>query len=120
MLQKFMDAIVTEGEWSLMFFGGTFSHAIVKRPKHGDFRVQNDFGGTALLADPPTQVLASATRALQAVDPTLYARVDGIVDNNRFLLMELELIEPMLFLSDHPEAPTRFAHAIANVLDGRT
>jgi hypothetical protein len=116
MLQKFMDAIITVGEWSLMFFGGTFSHAILKRPKYGDFRVQNDFGGTARLADPPPYVLASATRALQVVDPTLYARVDGIVDNDRFLLMELELIEPMLFLSDHPEAPTRFAQAIANVL----
>jgi glutathione synthase/RimK-type ligase-like ATP-grasp enzyme len=116
MLQKFMDAIVAEGEWSLMFFGGTFSHAILKRPKPGDFRVQNDFGGNSRLADPPSHVLASATRAVEAVDPTVYARVDGIVDQGRFLLMELELIEPMLFLSDYPQAPARFSQAIAKTL----
>src|SRR5579864_9418855 len=116
MLQKFMDSITTEGEWSLIFFGGKFSHAILKKPQPGDFRVQNDFGGTARRADPPPHVLASATRAVEAVDPTVYARVDGVVDDGRFLLMELELIEPMLFLADHPEAPTRFAAAIAHAL----
>ena len=116
MLQKYIDSITTEGEWSLIFFAGTFSHAIIKQPRPGDFRVQNDFGGTARRADPPPHVLASATRPVQAVDPTVYARVDGVVDDGRFLLMELELIEPMLFLADHPEAPTRFAAAIANAV----
>ena len=116
MLQKYIDSITTEGEWSLIFFGGTFSHAIIKQPKPGDFRVQNDFGGTARLADPPPHVLASATPAVEAVDPTVYARVDGVVEHNQFLLMELELIEPMLFLADHPEAPTRFAAAIAHAV----
>jgi glutathione synthase/RimK-type ligase-like ATP-grasp enzyme len=116
MVQKFMESISTEGEWSLMFFGGAFSHAILKKPQPGDFRVQNDFGGTSQLADPPPHVLASATRALQAVHPTLYARVDGVVEGGQFLLMELELIEPMLFLADHPDAPNRFAHAISRAL----
>ena len=116
MLQKYIDSITTEGEWSLIFFAGTFSHAIIKQPRLGDFRVQNDFGGTARRADPPPHVLASATRAVEAVDPTVYARVDGVVDDGRFLLMELELIEPMLFLADHPEATTRFAAAIANAV----
>lgn len=115
-LQKYIDSITTEGEWSLIFFGGTFSHAIIKQPKPGDFRVQNDFGGTSRLADPLPHVLASATRAVEAVDPAVYARVDGVVDEGRFLLMELELIEPVLFLTDHPEAPTRFAAAIAHAL----
>ncbi len=116
MLQKFIPSISSEGEWSLIFFGGKFSHAVLKRPKPGDFRVQNDFGGSSRLADPPLHVLASATRAVEAVDPTVYARVDGVVDQGRFLLMELELIEPMLFLAEHPEAPTRFAAAIAKAL----
>lgn len=119
MLQKFMDSITTEGEWSLIFFGGQFSHAILKKPKAGDFRVQNDFGGTAHRADPPPHVLASATRAVQAVDPTIYARVDGIVDGSQFRLLELELIEPMLFLADHPQAPARFAGAIAQAIASR-
>ena len=115
MLQKFMDAI-TEGEWSLMFFAGTFSHAVLKKPKTGDFRVQNDFGGTAQLADPTSHVLSSATRAVEAVEPTLYARVDGVVDEGIFRLMELELIEPAVFLADHPQAANRFADAIARAL----
>ena len=113
MLQKFMPSITTEGEWSLIFFAGKFSHAVIKQPKSGDFRVQNDFGGTARLADPPPHVLASAIRTIEAVDPTVYARVDGVVDQGHFLLKELELIEPALFLADHPQAPTRFAAAIA-------
>ncbi len=116
MLQKFMASITVEGEWSLIFFAGKFSHAVIKQPKSGDFRVQNDFGGTSRLADPPAHVLASAIRAVEAVDATVYARVDGVVDCGRFLLMELELIEPMLFLADHPEAPARFAAAISTAL----
>ena len=116
MIQKFMETITAEGEWSLMFFAGEFSHAILKKPQPGDFRVQNDFGGTACLADPPAHVLSSATCAVHAVDPTVYARVDGVVAEDRFVLMELELIEPMLFLADHPQAPSRFAAAIAQAV----
>jgi hypothetical protein len=119
MVQKFMDNIASEGEWSLIFFAGAFSHAVLKRPNPGDFRVQNDFGGTSQLADPPPHVLESATRPLQAVDPTLYARVDGVVDEGQFCLMELELIEPALFLADHSAAPDRFADAIARVIASR-
>jgi glutathione synthase/RimK-type ligase-like ATP-grasp enzyme len=119
MVQKFMPAITNEGEWSVVFFAGTFSHAVLKKPQAGDFRVQNDFGGSSNLADPPPRVLESASRALRAVDPTIYARVDGVVDEGRFLLMELELIEPALFLADHPAAPSRFADAIAQVLASR-
>ena len=116
MVQKFMDSIVEEGEWSLLFFDRQFSHAVVKTPKPGDFRVQNDFGGSERIADPPAHVLQSATRILDIVEPTVYARVDGVVDGQQFRLMELELIEPMLFLAAHPEAPVRFADAIAKKL----
>jgi hypothetical protein len=116
MVQKFMNSIVDQGEWSLLFFDRQFSHAVLKTPKAGDFRVQNDFGGNERAADPPPHVLDSATRILQTVEPTLYARVDGIVDGHQFRLMELELIEPMLFLASHPEAPARFADAIARTL----
>jgi hypothetical protein len=100
----------------LIFFDGAFSHALLKQPKPGDFRVQNDFGGTSRIADPPPLVLESATRVVQAVDRTLYARVDGVVEDEQFLLMELELIEPALFLASHAEAPARFARAIAQAL----
>jgi glutathione synthase/RimK-type ligase-like ATP-grasp enzyme len=116
MLQKFMDSIASEGEWSVIFFDGAFSHAVLKKPKPGDFRVQSDFGGSAQLTEPPEHVLSSATQAVEAVAPTLYARVDGVVDEGKFRLMELELIEPALFLGDHPQAPARFANAIAGAL----
>jgi len=123
MVQKFMDSIATNGEWSLMFFGGQFSHAVLKTPKPGDFRVQSDFGGKSLAADPPVPVLECATRAVQAVPPTLYARVDGVVDRvdsqDQFRIMELELIEPALFLTSDPRAADRFADAIATVAGGR-
>src|SRR5277367_1320796 len=123
MVQQFMDSIVSEGEWSLMFFGGEFSHAVLKTAKSGDFRVQSDFGGKSRAADPPAFVIECAIRAVQAVAPTLYARVDGVVDGvsdrvpnqSQFRIMELELIEPALFLNSHPAAAERFADAIAAV-----
>jgi hypothetical protein len=113
MLQKFMNSIVNEGEWSLIFFGGQFSHPVLKKAKAGDFRVQSDFGGTDQAADPPAQVLQSAIHIVRTVEPTLYARVDGVIDDGQFRLMELELIEPALSLASHPAAPSRFAEAIA-------
>jgi glutathione synthase/RimK-type ligase-like ATP-grasp enzyme len=120
MVQEFMDSIVSEGEWSLMFFGGQFSHAVLKTAKAGDFRVQNDFGGTSHPTDPPPHVLECAIRAVRAVGDTLYARVDGVVDRARnedqFRIMELELIEPALFLTSHSQATNRFADAIAKAV----
>lgn len=119
LVQPFQPEIQTEGEWSLIFLDGEFSHAVLKHPAAGDYRVQNDFGGTAELLDPPAAVLAGSTEALAAANtrrPPVYARVDGIVAAGRYLLMELELIEPYLFLPEAPEANTRFAKAVANRL----
>jgi len=119
MVQKFMDGIVNGGEWSLIFFGGLYSHAVLKNAKAGDFRVQSDFGGIEQPGDPTVHVLQAATRIVQMVEPTLYARVDGVVDDGQFRLMELELIEPALFLASHPAAPSRFAEAIAAAVSFR-
>jgi glutathione synthase/RimK-type ligase-like ATP-grasp enzyme len=118
MVQEFMDGILSEGEWSLMFFGGQFSHAVLKTSKPGDFRVQSDFGGKSRAADPPGFVIESAIRAVQTIAPALYARVDGVVDHHQcqFRIMELELIEPALFLTSDPAAADRFADAIAAAL----
>jgi glutathione synthase/RimK-type ligase-like ATP-grasp enzyme len=122
MVQEFMDGILSEGEWSLMFFAGKFSHAVLKTSKPGDFRVQSDFGGKSRAADPPAFVIECAVRAIQTVAPTLYARVDGVVDHDRsqFRIMELELIEPALFLTSHPPAAERFADAIAAAVRSRS
>jgi len=117
MLQKFMDEVQTAGEWSLMFFAGHFSHAVMKTPKPGDFRVQHEYGGFTVAQDPPAPVLDTAVRIMDTLDPTpLYARVDGVESNRHFLLMELELIEPALFLDATSDAPRLLADAIAAAL----
>ena len=117
LVQLFLPEIETQGEWSLIFFGGKYSHAVLKRPKAGDFRVQNDFGGSAS-PERPSPALVEQARAVVATipQPWLYARVDGVDRGGVFTLMELELIEPSLFLGSDPQAPARFAEAIANLV----
>lgn len=113
-VQPFLEEITTEGEWALIFFDGAFSHAVIKKPKAGDFRVQEKHGGTSRRADPPPAVLEEARRILGMVETRcLYARVDGVITGGKLRLMELELLEPSLFLGLDPEAPSRFASAIA-------
>lgn len=114
MVQAFVPEIVAVGEWSLLFFEGRYSHAVMKRPAAGDYRVQGDFGGSVEALEPGPDVAAAARRVLAATtalghEAPAYARVDGVVVGGRFLLMELEVIEPSLFLSGRPEAAERFA-----------
>lgn len=113
MVQPFVEEVVSGGEWSLVFFAGEYSHAVLKRPANGDFRTQSDFGGSKTVAEPPAHVLGAARRAVAAVDaPLLYARVDGVEVGGQLLLMELELIDPELYFSKVPEAAARFAGAL--------
>jgi glutathione synthase/RimK-type ligase-like ATP-grasp enzyme len=117
LVQPFLPEIQSDGEWSLMFVDGEFTHAVVKRPAPGDYRVQDEFGGSATSVEPSADVLESARATLATSDTTpLYARVDGVVVNGRFLVMELELIEPYLFLSQSPETTTKLATAVARRL----
>lgn len=114
LVQPWLGSVVDEGEYSLILFGGRFSHCVAKRPKAGDFRVQPDHGGSTEQAELPNGALALAEAALAlAPAPATYARVDLIRGNDGALqLMELELIEPALFLHCVPEATDRFAAAI--------
>ena len=112
-VQSFVPEIVTRGEWSLIFFAGAFSHAVRKLPKSGDFRVQQELGGSAVAADPPAAMLRAAERALHSLD-VLYARVDLVEASAGVTLMELELIEPSLFLKTSSGAAKRFAEAICD------
>ncbi len=117
MLQAFLPEVETEGEWSLMFFGGRFSHAIKKLPAKGDFRVQSVHGGSVEALEPPAYVLEEAEAILGGLrKQLLYVRVDGIEINAEFVLLELELIEPELFFRCHPEAPQRFVDALVSML----
>lgn len=116
-VQEFADEIRSTGEWSLIFFGNEHSHAVVKRPQAGDFRVQRNYGGTAAAAQPPAHLLAQARQLLNLLEADLlYARLDGIERQGEFLLMELEIIEPHLFFEQDSQAPRRFAQALAKTL----
>jgi len=115
LIQKFVPEVQEHGEWSLIFFNKEFSHAVIKRPASKDFRVQHDFGGTATPAEPPSFVLQQANTILDLIEePLLFARVDGVVSEDKFLLMELELIEPVLFLEKDNGAASAFAQAMTN------
>lgn len=114
MIQPYMAEIETEGEWSLMYVDGAFSHAVRKRPQPGEFRIQPQYGGRISRADPPPHVCAAADAALRcAPGPWLYARVDGLDVGGILQVMELELIEPRMFLGHDVGAAERFAAAIA-------
>ena len=115
MVQPFLRSVTDEGEYSVMIFGGRFSHCIVKRPKAGDYRVQPHLGGSEEPIAPPEGAIALAAAALDAApcEPA-YARVDLVRDNDGALsVIELELIEPALWLQHAPDGGASFAAAIA-------
>ena len=117
LVQSFEASILKEGEVSLVYFGGIFSHAVRKIPAAGDFRVQSQFGGRVLRHEPSVEQLDLAARALSATPaPTAYARVDLVESPEGPALMELEVVEPELFVRIEPVAADRFAAFIASHL----
>jgi hypothetical protein len=117
MAQPFMPAIIAEGEFSLIYFNGQFSHAILKTPAGGDFRVQEEHGGLITAVTPEESLRTAGRRAVDALPAApLYARVDLVRGGEEFLIMELELIEPSLYLRMHPAAPDRFANALESTI----
>ncbi|MFO0912010.1 MAG: hypothetical protein U0795_03560 [Pirellulales bacterium] len=118
MLQPFQRHVVQQGEDTLIVFEGSYSHAVRKIAKPGDFRVQDDFGGTVHTHHPTAEQIELAERAMAAC-PELpaYGRVDMIVDDaGQLAVMELEIIEPELWLRRDPPSADRFAAAIAERL----
>jgi glutathione synthase/RimK-type ligase-like ATP-grasp enzyme len=119
LIQPFLPAIAGEGEYSLFYFAGQYSHAISKHPAEGDFRVQEQFGGEERGAEAPADAKALAEAALAATDrlhgcgPLTYARIDMLRgEDGAFRLMELELIEPSLFLHFASDDGAMFAEAV--------
>ena len=113
LLQRYVSEIERRGELSVVFFDGGFSHAVLKRPRAGDFRVQFEFGGTETPVAPTSAERSFAERVLDACpEVPAYARVDIVTTTSGPVLMELELIEPVLFLASDADAPDRFARAI--------
>jgi glutathione synthase/RimK-type ligase-like ATP-grasp enzyme len=117
--QSFLPAILTEGEYSLFYFNGEYSHTIQKVPRPGDFRVQEEHGGMVTAVDPDETLLTVAGRALAAITPSLlYARVDLVrLPDGSLAVMELELIEPALYFRMDPDSPGRFARALNDWVD---
>lgn len=116
LIQPFADEVQRDGEFSFTFIDGEFSHATIKRANRetGEFRVQTEHGGSADTTDASRALVEQAAHVLRALDEVpLYARIDGIARDEAFLLMELELIEPNLFLEHSPDAADRLAQAIA-------
>ena len=113
MIQPYLAEIAAEGEWSFVFLGGEFSHAVLKTPKRGDFRVQEEHGGTTAARTPPDDLLAQARDAARlSPGPWLYARVDGVRRGTELVVVEVELIEPSLYLSFGSGAAKKLAGAI--------
>lgn len=114
MVQRFMADVLSEGEYSLFFFSGEFSHAILKVPADSEFRCQEERGADIRTVVPEARLLRRANEALALVEPTpLYARIDFVRDlDGDFAVMELELIEPSLYLRMDSGAPARFAQAL--------
>jgi glutathione synthase/RimK-type ligase-like ATP-grasp enzyme len=114
MIQPFLLSIATEGEYAVILFNGVYSHTVVKRPKSGDFRVQPHLGGSTEPCEPPAGAVELAKAALGAApaDAT-YARVDIVRGaGGELLIMELELIEPALFLDVAPHGEDAFADSV--------
>lgn len=112
-IQEFIEEVIADGEWSLVFFDREFSHAVKKAPRSGDFRVQVEHGGSAEAAEPPAQIVIEAEKALRAVDADLlYARVDLVDRPAGATLMEMELIEPSFFFQTNAGAVRTFAESV--------
>ena len=121
-IQPFLDSVINEGEYSLFYFNGEYSHTIRKVPKSGDFRVQEEHGGELITVIPDERQLSAAAKVLAALpEKSLYARVD-LIRNPRaqkddiWQLMEVELIEPSLYFNMDEASPERFVQATLNYL----
>ena len=114
MVQPFIKAIVEQGEYSLFYFDGEYSHCILKLPKAGDFRVQEEHGGLIHNCPAPPLLIEAGQRVLNAIDKQLlYARVDFVLLTPDVpAVIEVELIEPSLYFAYDEQSPNRFAHAL--------
>jgi len=118
MLQPFQHSIIKKGEVSLIIINGTYTHAVLKVAKKGDFRVQDDWGGTVHIYTPSKEEIEFAENAIKAcIEFPIYARVDITTDNDGNLaIVELELIEPELWFRNNKNAADLLAISIQNIL----
>jgi glutathione synthase/RimK-type ligase-like ATP-grasp enzyme len=123
MIQAFLPAIQEEGEYSLLFFGGEFSHAVIKRAAKGDYRIQGMYGGIDTPYQPSETEIALARQCLEAacaqcgVETLLYARIDMVRGPEGHLkLMEIELIEPFYYPANAQRCGPLFARGLTKLI----
>lgn len=121
LVQPFIESVATDGELSMLFMNGELSHALMKKPKAGDYRSQTKYGAIETPIEPPSKALFAAKDILKTYDPNrelLYARIDMVSQDNDWLLMEMELIEPYLYGpfdgENGKKSAANFAKAIAD------
>jgi glutathione synthase/RimK-type ligase-like ATP-grasp enzyme len=113
-VQPYLPSVAARGERSLIYLGGQLSHSVNKQPAAGDYRVQEHHGGRVSRHEPSEDEIAVAQAALAYLDaPLVYARVDLVHGEDGPMVIELELIEPELFLGVEPSAPARLAELVA-------
>ncbi len=118
LVQPYFETITKLGEASLMVFDGKFTHAILKKAQPGDFRVQDDFGGTVHNYMPTKAEINFAEKVFEVCKTKpIYGRVDIVWDNDKnFYLSELEIIEPELWIRNYPKCAERIAKAVKKIL----
>ena len=119
MVQEFQKNILSSGEIAVMLFGGKYSHSVLKKAKKGDFRVQDDFGGSVEKINPSLEIIELAEKTVKSLKTLpLYARVDIIFDNgNNPVISELELIEPELWFRFKEESAYKLAEIVKDFLN---
>ena len=119
MVQEFQKNILSTGEIAVMIFGGEYSHSVLKKAKKGDFRVQDDFGGSVEKINPSLDIIKLAEKTIKSLKTMpLYARVDIIFDNgNKPVISELELIEPELWFRFKKESAYKLAEFVKDFLN---
>ena len=117
-IQEFQNNVITEGEVAMIVIGGKFTHAVLKKAKEGDFRVQDDFGGSIAIYNPSKEMVKLAEKCTRILNPIpSYARVDIIWDNlSELAVSELELIEPELWFRLNPNAAQKLAQHVDLIL----
>ena len=116
MIQEYLPEIQTQGEWSVIFFGKEYSHSVIKKTNSGEFRVQYEYGGSFQPENPKQEIIDQAQSILEFYpDTLLYARIDGVQASGGFYLMEAELTEPELFITESVHAD-RFVQRILELI----
>lgn len=116
MVQPFVSEILNNGEYSLFYFNGEYSHAILKTPKQDNFRVQEEYGGRLTSVQPDQTLVDAANKCIQAIGNLqtmpLYARLDLVKFTTGYCIMEAELIEHSLYFNMDETSLKSFAHAV--------